>query len=649
MVRDQANNAWESSQAVLERVENLLASTLHSSPLVTLDSATTEVNGKEPDKGDPMYCHEWKRDSNANVALLPCEPVAGPPDSEQASMSPCLHRHSPSASPSSSQPLQNHQQQPRSLVSPISMESVDEMPDDLSHHGDELLHRDPPDNLSRHGDDDRPGSARLDSFDSDEPPSLERMSPAVCKSPPLLTKMASSCEGKLSRLTQSLECTSSPKVNSISPQYLACSSAREEASSIGNGSPPSDMELGKASSTTGQYSDYSDLGQGSPASEVEAGKVAPRNHFSRFMDGEASPRSDAEVSKPSTPYNHGSSSGQASPERDCGKVEYSGMEIRENTDSLVTHGEAQSRPSSPVVKVEPADADCSQKCEEEAMEVEPSEIKEEVPIAVQEEPSTEVLDPQPGPSSQPDEPAPACQSSTGSFFSEFAKFVSQLEQKGVNDATPAPPPSATPKSPIRIKILPPRPPTGSSSTADLQRNIFTILQAAPPPEATLLTLEGEDVYNLRPKRRRSMDPLADLHPEHKYGSKKMPNARRLQQQMTRVEHLRQRICVLLRVLFPSLPYPQRFVDTAPAVELLMDQVIAAAQDQDVENLMPGRPDTELRVILCKTPRKCLHALRRKVVQLLQVLLPGMSSIESSGKQVEELLERVIASNSVAVK
>jgi len=119
-----------------------------------------------------------------------------------------------------------------------------------------------------------------------------------------------------------------------------------------------------------------------------------------------------------------------------------------------------------------------------------------------------------------------------------------------------------------------------------------------------------------------------------------------------VNSLRQKVVQLFNVLFPDLEYPQKFSPDSPAVEILMDKVVAIVQDRDpvTATQAPKRAvagSDDCYIVLCKSPQQCLKQLRRKVCRMLQVLLPDLKfdgTFECQSAGAEQLLQEVIDSN-----
>ena len=155
-------------------------------------------------------------------------------------------------------------------------------------------------------------------------------------------------------------------------------------------------------------------------------------------------------------------------------------------------------------------------------------------------------------------------------------------------------------------------------------------------------------YNLRPKRRKSTQCDCCMVSE----SAETFRAKTFVRYQLQVNSLRQKVVQLFEVLFPHLEYPHRFSSDSPAVETLMDNVMAIVEDRDPRPCKREASDTQCWVVLCKSPSRCLRRLRRKVRHMLEVLLPDLKSDGAFQRQsigVEQLLQEVIASNLAMAK
>ena len=119
----------------------------------------------------------------------------------------------------------------------------------------------------------------------------------------------------------------------------------------------------------------------------------------------------------------------------------------------------------------------------------------------------------------------------------------------------------------------------------------------------------------------------------------------------KVVFLRHKVVELFHVLFPMLQYPACFSVDTPQVEVLMDQVISVIRDEDVHSpITVQKNDDDLMdvdVVVCKSPRHCLSNIQRKVVRILEALLPELeleNNFDCHTDKVEDLLVEVIAIN-----
>ena len=158
-------------------------------------------------------------------------------------------------------------------------------------------------------------------------------------------------------------------------------------------------------------------------------------------------------------------------------------------------------------------------------------------------------------------------------------------------------------------------------------------------------------YNLRPKRRKPSQCECCMCDEPSEPAKPFHATAFVKNQLL-VNSLRQKVVQLFDVLFPDLEYPQKFSPDSPAVEILMDKVMAIVQDRDPVSATqaPKKAVTDnddCYIVLCKSPQQCLKQLRRKVCRMLQVLLPDLKfdgSFERQSAGAEQLLQEVIDSN-----
>ena len=213
--------------------------------------------------------------------------------------------------------------------------------------------------------------------------------------------------------------------------------------------------------------------------------------------------------------------------------------------------------------------------------------------------------------------------SSASFASEFFRFLKQRETKRL---------------------------TRSVSISHVRNKLKTELKDEYSPVLNRRDSCFES-YNLRPKRRNSTQCECCMCDRPSEPAKPFRANTFIKSQL-QVNSLRRKVVQLFDILFPDLEYPQRFSPDSPAVETLMDKVMAVVQDHEPTSAVPRPRRTitssgECRVVLCKSPLQCLRRLRRKVCRMLQVLLPDLKfdgTFECQSVCAEQLLQEVIASN-----
>ena len=480
----------------------------------------------------------------------------------------------------------------------------DEMPDDLSRHS----------SVDRYSEPNNTGTPVYDShsMSSTSPPLLDRMSSGETEGPPPLAKMCcsgSQCHKSLGAL--GLHCLGSPKDISVSPQYLECGGAREEAASIGEGSPPSDVEHANKVTDMPQFM----LCNGSPQIPSPGDQEGCRKPQTVTEPERCDSRPPAAIPSPQQPPLTATPSPEQPP-------------------PIATPSPEQPPPIATPSPEQPP------------------------PIAT---PSTERPPPTTTPSTKPTLPtatpsqqkalsvsvsgvASGATATKSSFLDEFAKFVASAAVKD----------SPVADSPVAINSAVDEVPQSCKDNQSVSINAEHLVESKTSDELTADDTESvDDKYNLRPKKRKAEHSACECCSHLPCPKKVKPiNVRRFEDQVQKVFQLRHRVCVMFQTVFPELQYPERFRQDTKVVEDLMDQVIEAAkQNEDCPSpdstQSYGSVNWDPQVLLCKSPRKCLLALRHKICRMLLAVLPTLQledDFDRGSRSVDRLLDDVIYLN-----
>ncbi len=458
----------------------------------------------------------------------------------------------------------------------IKTEEEEEDSDEVEEEGDM------PDDLSRHSPDEQlkvptePELVDCSSLDYEGPPSLTRI-PSEDLDPPMLPKVSctgsNKCHHHLGQLSMAVECPCSPKVTGISPQYTV----REEATSVGHGSPPSDVEpqflIENGKTVTSQVSPHPQSVTPTKHAPTTKSASSPRGFFDAFA----------------------SFLQQKQEERmDCDEADETEKEDEEEEDVLVL---------------------------KEQIEEVDKMLKDKLEV----KPNTQVM--------------------IGELASKTVVSKSDTEPQLKKEE-----PEGQSEADAKVKV-------------ENEEAVVTENDLPEPGTSQERDTAGDDKYNLRRIRRQNHHSHADcdccVHDGDLMDELRKPrgiNVTRLADYLQKVLHLRHSVCELLRVLFPELLYPPHFFKDTHSVEALIDQVVCAVTDQQILYGLPAPPEGasqfDVKVVVCKSPRECLQHLRRKVVYLLKVLLPGLKishSFDPTSRCVDKLLEEVISRNRVVAK
>ena len=122
----------------------------------------------------------------------------------------------------------------------------------------------------------------------------------------------------------------------------------------------------------------------------------------------------------------------------------------------------------------------------------------------------------------------------------------------------------------------------------------------------------------------------------------------LQANFLDLEELCEKVCRLLRTLFPAIDIPKHSYAPQPqTVEMLMMQVMDIVNDNKQGQAKSQSACSNPMVHLCKEPFQNLQNLRRKVCEFLVAVLPELvlpPSFDQTGRDVERLVDFVIDSN-----
>jgi hypothetical protein len=159
------------------------------------------------------------------------------------------------------------------------------------------------------------------------------------------------------------------------------------------------------------------------------------------------------------------------------------------------------------------------------------------------------------------------------------------------------------------------------------------------------------LYDVKPSKRKSDLDVQVKQTDPTKNKRRCVNGKMLELSWDKVFYLRHLICELIAVVFPQINYPPRFNPDTHSVEALVEQIISAITDKDIVFGLPqpegGASPFDVKVVLCKTPHDCLAHLRRRIVYLLEVLLPDLEitkDFDRNSRRVEKLVTEVIARN-----